>query len=87
MSIHVFFDNSNIWGGAQNVRNITEPGVPWPALRIYYKNLFKLIEDGREAKTKVLAGSVPPSCAALWEYAKAEGYDTALLKRVEKDDG
>jgi len=87
MSIHVFFDNSNIWGGAQSVRNMTEPGVPWPALRIYYKNLFALIEDGRSATTKVLAGSVPPSCAALWEYAKSEGYDTDLLRRVKKDDG
>lgn len=34
MSIHVFFDNSNIWGGAQAVRNLTEPGVPWPALHL-----------------------------------------------------
>lgn len=87
MSIHVFFDNSNIWGGAQSVRNLTEPGVPWPALRIYYRNLFALIEGGRPAATKVLAGSVPPSCKALWEYARAHGYDTDLLQRIERDDG
>lgn len=85
--IHVFFDNSNIWGGAQAVRNMTEPGVPWPALRIYYKNLFTLIEGGREAITKVLGGSVPPACNALWEYAREHGYDTNLLRRVAKDDG
>lgn len=87
MPIHVFFDNSNIWGGAQAVRSVTEPGVPWQALRIYYKNLFALIEGGRPAATKVLAGSMPPSCDALWEYARENGYNTDLLHRVERDDG
>lgn len=87
MAIHVFFDNSNIWGGAQAVRNLTEPGVPWPALRIYYRNLFALIERGRDTATRELAGSVPPSCEALWEYARDHGYNTDLLRRVERDDG
>jgi hypothetical protein len=87
MALHIFFDNSNIWGGAQAVRNITEPGVPWPALRIYYRNLFALIENGRAVSTRILAGSVPPSCAALWEYARDHGYNTDLLHRVERDDG
>ena len=87
MAIHVFFDNSNIWGGAQAVRASTEPGVPWPALRIYYRNLFDLIEAGRTAETRILAGSVPPSCAALWEFARDRGYQTDLLHRVQRDDG
>lgn len=87
MSIHVFFDNSNVWGGAQAVRNLTEPGVPWPALRVYYRNLFTLIEGGRTVISKVLAGSVPPSCEPLWQYARDHGYSTDLLRRVERDDG
>lgn len=87
MPIHVFFDNSNIWGGAQAVRNITEPGVPWTALRLHFENLFTLIEGGRETSNAVLAGSVPPSCESLWEYAREQGYDTNLLRRVEKEDG
>ena len=87
MTIHVFFDNSNIWGGAQAVRNITEPGVPWSALRLHFANLFTLIEGGRSASNAVLAGSVPPSCESLWEYAREQGYDTDLLRRVEKEDG
>ena len=87
MPIHVFFDNSNIWGGAQAVRHDKEPGIPWAAFRIYYRNLFALMENGREALTKVLAGSVPPSCDSLWEYARSHGYDTDLLHRVKRDDG
>ncbi|MTJ14952.1 NYN domain-containing protein [Anabaena sp. UHCC 0187] len=87
MSIHVFFDNSNIWGGAQSVRSLVEPDVPWMALRLYYRNLFDLIENGRDLKTAILAGSVPPSCEELWQYARDRKYNTDLLKRVESDDG
>jgi hypothetical protein len=87
MAIHVFFDNSNMWGGAQAVRSQIEPGVPWPALRIYYRNLFDRIEGGRTADTRILAGSVPPSCDSLWEFARDRGYRTDLLHRVQRDDG
>ncbi|KZD02952.1 MULTISPECIES: NYN domain-containing protein [Thalassospira] len=83
MGIHVFFDNSNVWGGAQNIRSEKEPHVPWFLLRIYYKNIFSLVEGGREVKTKVMAGSVPPECDQLWENAKGLGCDVDLLHRVE----
>lgn len=87
MPIHVFYDNSNVWGGAHSVRIKLEPEIPWVALRIGSANIFKLIEQGRTAKTKILAGSVPPSCEELWEFARNNRYQTDLLKRVEKDDG
>ena len=87
MGIHVFFDNSNIWGGAQALRLIKEPSVPWMALRLHYENLFDLVEGGRDAQTAILAGSIPPSCEALWEYARRQGYGTDLLRRVTNDDG
>jgi hypothetical protein len=35
----------------------------------------------------VLAGSVPPGNDYLWEHARQWGYNTDLLKRVERDDG
>lgn len=83
MGIHIFFDNSNVWGGAQNIRADKEPSVPWFLLRIYYKNIFSLIEGEREVGTRVMAGSVPPECDQLWEYAKKLGYNVDLLIRVE----
>ena len=69
--IHVFFDNSNIWGGAQEMRKLNEPEAHWAAFRLYYRNLFRLIEQDRAVDESVLAGSVPPSCEQLWEYAEA----------------
>ncbi len=66
---------------------MTEPGVPWSALRLHFENLFSLIEGGRQRSTAVLAGSVPPSCAALWDYARDQGYNTDLLRKVEREDG
>jgi hypothetical protein len=87
VSIHVFYDNSNAWGGAQAHRAANEPEVPWVALRIHTTHMFRLIEQGRQAVTRVLAGSVPPSSEELWEWARKNRYQTALLRKVESDDG
>lgn len=69
------------------MRKLTEPNAHWAAFRIYYRNLFQVIEGHRVVAEAVLAGSVPPSCEPLWEHARAAGYSTDLLRRVEKDDG
>lgn len=87
MDAHVFIDNSNIFGGAQKALKTYEPDIPWPAIRIYYKNFFKLIEGSDKAVTKILAGSMPPGNDDLWEHARNCGYNTDLLKRIEQDDG
>jgi hypothetical protein len=83
---YVYIDNSNIYGGAMRAGKTVEK-VPWQAVRVYWPNLFKLIEGPRIISGKVLAGSVPPSNMKLWEYARKAGYKTELLKRVEADDG
>ncbi|GAA0539458.1 hypothetical protein FHS83_003712 [Rhizomicrobium palustre] len=87
MAVHVFIDNSNIFGGAQRAAATIEPGIPWCAIRVYYRNLFSLLEAGRKVETRVLGGSVPPGNDELWEYARRQHYSTDLLKRVEADDG
>lgn len=85
--IHVFVDNSNIFGGAQRVVQTYEPHVPWPAIRVHIANVLDLIEQRRPAETRVLAGSVPPGNEDLWKYAKNKSYNTDLLRRVESDEG
>ncbi len=87
MSRHIFFDNSNIFGGAQREAERLEPFIPWVAIRIYYRNLFRLIEGRGTISTRVLSGSVPPGNDPLWQTARDLGYDTNLLRRVENDDG
>lgn len=87
MSAHVFIDNSNVFGGAQRAAATIEPDALWIAIRVYYRNLFRLIEHSHQATTRVLAGSVPPGNDALWQHAREAGYDTDLLRRVNRDDG
>ena len=86
MARHVFVDNSNIYGGAQRARETLEPQALWMSVRVYYRNFFNLIEGG-DVATRVLAGSVPPGNEPLWQAARDLGYNTDLLKRVERDDG
>jgi hypothetical protein len=87
MPIHVFFDNSNVLGGAQATFAEREPHIPWYLQRVHFGHIFDLIENGRKVGCKVLGGSVPPSSESLWDYARKKGYNTDLLRRVEKDDG
>ncbi|WP_156963752.1 NYN domain-containing protein [Muricoccus aerilatus] len=84
---HIFFDNSNIYGGSRRAAETIEPNAPWIAVRIYYRNLFRLIEGQGDVKTRVLSGSVPPENELLWQTARDLGYNTDLLRKVERDNG
>lgn len=84
--VHLFVDNSNIIGGAQRLA-FERDGAPWMATRVYWRNFFRLIEGSMLPATRVLAGSLPPGNEELWEYSRKHGYDTTLLRRVQRDDG
>jgi hypothetical protein len=84
---HIFIDNSNIFEGARRAAETREPEAARGAVRLYYRNFFRLIEDGVEPLTRVLGGSGPAGSDDLWSYARQAGYDTDLLHRVEKLDG
>jgi hypothetical protein len=87
MDSHIFIDNSNIFGGAQRAAATHEPEAVWMAVRLYYRNFFQLLERETNPVTKVLAGSVPPGNEVLWEHTRRYGYNTDLLRRIERDDG
>lgn len=84
---HIFVDNSNLFIGAQVTAQRLEPAIPKGSIRVYYRNLFQLIEQSYLPVKRVLAGSVPPGNDHLWNHAKAWGYDTALLRRIAIDAG
>ncbi len=86
MNAHVFVDNSNVYGGAQRASVTLEPEAVWMAVRVYYRNLFGLIEQGFSPVTRVIAGSVPPGNKALWDHARAAGYNTDLLNKIKTED-
>lgn len=87
MQAHIFVDNSNMFGGAQRAAETLEPNAPWLAVRLYYKHLFRLLENDHDVVTRVIAGSVPPGNESLWEYSRDAGYDTDLLRKVAANDG
>lgn len=87
MDAHIFIDNSNAFGGAQRAAGTHEPEAVWLAVRLYYRNFFRLLESGFTPRTRLLAGSVPPGNDDLWNYARDSGYNTDLLRRIENDDG
>jgi len=83
---HIFVDNSNVIAGAQEAAKLRE-NAPWPSVRIYWRNFFQLVEHDYHPVTRMFAGSLPPGNEALWQYARENGYDTSLLKRVSRNDG
>lgn len=86
LGAHIFVDNSNVIAGAQDAARLRE-NAPWPAVRIHWRNFFRVAEGNYRPLTRVFAGSLPPGNDALWKYARDNGYDTSLLKRVASDDG
>lgn len=84
---HIFWDNSNIFIGAQTVCAYTEGDKSRIALRINFENLLLCVKNGRDFDQKVLAGSVPPQCDSIWAIARAYGFETNLLQRIEDDFG
>lgn len=87
MTAHIFVDNSNIFLGAQRASKVREAHIPRYAIRVYFRHLARLVEGNHRVQTRVLAGSVPPGNDVLWDHARAAGYDTDLLQKVERDDG
>ena len=87
MGIHIYIDNSNLFGGAHRCAAEMEPTVPFHAVRIDFRNFVSLIERDRPRSVGVWAGSVPPGSDELWDHARDLGFNVDLLKRVREDDG
>lgn len=88
MPAHIFVDNSNIFAGARRAAERFEPNVVSRAVRVHYRNLFRLVESRHNnIASRVMAGSVPPGNEDLWRYAQEAGYSTDLLTKIENDEG
>ncbi len=66
MSLHIFWDNSNIFLVGRNMCKQKEPNHE-TAFRIHFENLFDFIADKRKVTSAFLAGSIPPGNDALWK--------------------
>ena len=79
--VHVFWDNSNIFVGAQAAYRELGKNFPYSA-RIEFRNLYRLAVVGRPVGGAFCVGSVPPELAAVWKsLERATGIVPELFER------
>ena len=82
MTVHIVWDNSNIWLGGRDTRARIEPTVIQYAFRIHFENLYNLVLNTRPPGQRYFGGSVPPEAETLWKFVENLGCETNLLHRV-----
>lgn len=64
--VHIFWDNSNIFLGAQTTyKNLKRPITR--DIRIEFENLIRLSHANRKVRGAYCVGSVPPELEAVWK--------------------
>lgn len=86
MTVHIVWDNSNIWLGGKDTCTNLEPTINPHLFRIHFKNLYDFVLNGREAGHRYFGGSVPPEANALWDFVKNLGCETNLLHRIDSGE-
>lgn len=79
-NVHIFWDNSNIFIGAQDALN--RVGRRSSGIRVDFENLFKLAIAGRRFGRGHSVGSIPPEVWSVWEqFARKTGIRPELFER------
>ena len=82
--VFIYWDNSNIYIGAQSVAIAREEGPGARNLiRVNFENMLRLAHADRPMKRAVAAGSVPPEMRRLWYQLEAKGVEVHLFDRGE----
>ena len=88
--VHIFWDNSNIFIPARFAATKREKGFADTAVRIQFDNLVKLARAGRELRSAMCVGSVPPDLRKVWECLetntgiKPELYERGAASKKEQ---
>ncbi|MBC6438159.1 MAG: NYN domain-containing protein [Rhodobacteraceae bacterium] len=79
--VYVFWDNSNVFIGAQAAFREAQKAFPYSA-RLDFKNLYRLAVVGRDVGGAYCVGSVPPELSAVWKILeKNTGIVPELFER------
>ncbi len=79
--VFIYWDNSNIFIGAQQVAIDREGEAVRYRVRIHFRNMLILACAGREIRHAVAAGSIPPELRHVWNSLENEGVTVKLLER------
>lgn len=77
-SVHIFWDNSNIFIPAQSVSADKDGAYAVSRLRIHFENLFRLAHAGRRVASAKCVGSGAP---AVWQRLSALGLSSEFFER------
>lgn len=86
MTLHLFWDNSNIWLSGRNVCSMVEPGHE-QNFRIHFARLLEVVKAQRPLETAVVAGSLPPDNDALWDTFSRLGVKVIKQERGNQTGG
>ena len=80
-SVHLFWDNSNIFISAQYVAAEKASYMDSKDVRIEFYNLYKIVTAGRPVEKAICVGYVPPELASVWNKLRQAGVKAELLER------
>ena len=80
-NVFIYWDNSNIFIGAQYVAVEREGQGARTRVRIHFRNLLELAQAGRPIEHATAVGSVPPELRHVWNHLENEGVTVQLLER------
>ena len=79
--VFIYWDNSNIFIGAQHAAVEREGESARSRARIQFRNLLELAHARREIEHAIAVGSVPPELRLVWNRLENEGVTVQLLER------
>ena len=80
--VFIYWDNSNIFIGAQTVAGaVEETPDASRRVRVHFANMLRLAHADRPVAKAVAAGSVPPELEEVWFQLKSSGVEVRLFDR------
>ena len=80
-NVFIYWDNSNMFIGAQQVAVEREGEGARYRVRIHFGHLLDLARAGRDIEHATAVGSVPPELRHVWNRLENEGVNVHLLAR------
>ena len=77
----IYWDNSNIFYGAQDEAVEREGEDARRRVRINFENILRLAHADRSVEKALVAGSIPPSLRAVWDQMRGQGVEVRLFDR------
>ena len=79
--VFVYWDNSDVFVGAQQVAAEREGDSARYRVRLHFRRLLELARAEREIEHAIAVGSIPPELRHVWNRLENEGVTVHLLER------